>query len=338
MRTKDIYQNLFRMALVIIPVLLLACERIKDNMDDCGIYLEFLYDYNMEYTDAFATHISTVDVFVFDANETYLFSKHARREELIDGNSMFLGNDLDFGQYKLLTIGGLTDYFRISENGNDALVAGQTQLKDVQIALKRQSRNVSHEFSPLWVSKSIDINYQADLSVYPISFIKNTNRFHLSLVRQNENKENIQTKTIPHTFEVRTSEGAVYNHRNLPQLKEIISYTPYIRTTKPEDDAIVTEKINTMRLIESEEHVYNLVIHNSKTGKILWNYNLMALLEHTKPDYSPHHTTLPMQEYLDRQSEWNLTVLYTDTGMEGGFVALAVIINDWIVWLNEIEI
>lgn len=338
MRTKDIYQNLFRIALVIIPVFLLACERIKDDRDDCGIYLKFLYNYNMEYTDAFAAHVSTVDVLVFGADEIYLFSRHARREELIDGNRMFLNDNLEFGQYKLLTIGGLTNHFRISESDGDPLVAGQTRLEDVRIALKRQSENVSHEISSLWVASSIDIDYQADLSVYPISLIKDTNRFHLLLVRQNEYKKDIRTEASPYIFEIRTSEGAVYDHRNFPQLEETITYTSYAQAKTPEDEGLLAEKINTTRLIENEGYAYNLVVRNSKTGKILWNYNLMTLLEHTKPDDTPHHTSLSMQEYLDRQSEWNLTVLYKDTDMEDGFVALAVIINDWIVWLNEIEI
>ena len=69
----------------------------------------------------------------------------------------------------------------------------------------------------------------------------------------------------------------------------------------------------------------------------VWDYDLMALLRSTKPD-GPGGRELPLQEYLDRQSEWNFVILYEDGGSEGGFVAVAVRVNDWIIWLSEIGV
>lgn len=79
MNIKNIYRNLINLVLTaVISSFLLSCERIRDDMDDCGIYLEFVYDHNMDYKDLFDARIATVDLFVFDAEGKYLFSKHAR--------------------------------------------------------------------------------------------------------------------------------------------------------------------------------------------------------------------------------------------------------------------
>lgn len=61
----------------VVPVLLAACEGIRDGREECGIYLEFIYDLNMEYADAFDPQVGTVDVFVFDDRGLYRFARHA---------------------------------------------------------------------------------------------------------------------------------------------------------------------------------------------------------------------------------------------------------------------
>lgn len=65
----------------------------------------------------------------------------------------------------------------------------------------------------------------------------------------------------------------------------------------------------------------------------------MTLLSKTKPEKRPDGSVLPMQEYLDRQSEWHIVILYKgDENVEGGFVAIGVKINGWLLWLRDIEL
>lgn len=59
--------------------------------------------------------VNTVDIFVFDTDERFLFTKHARREELVGGKQMLLADNLPVGHYKILTVGGLTNHFRVSD-------------------------------------------------------------------------------------------------------------------------------------------------------------------------------------------------------------------------------
>lgn len=342
MNTKKTYRYLIRLAVIaFVPLILLSCERIKDDMDDCGIYLEFIYDYNMEYTDSFDPQVGSVDLFVFDEAGKYLFTKQASRGELTGNKRMFLGGDLPFGQYKILTLGGLSGSFRVSDREGNAFVSGETDLEEVQVALKRESSVVSHEFPSLWIGTAQDVEYRADLSVYPVSLIKETNRFDLVLARsEGSPKEATITEAVPYTFEIVTPEGAVYGHDNAPKSKEKVTYTPYFSAAGDGETELSEARINTNRLFYAKEYDYRLIIRSAATGKLLWDYDLMNLLEHTKPVSRPDGSTLPMQEYLDRQSEWHIVVFYKEEpgGGPEGFVALKVVINDWIVWINDIGV
>lgn len=345
MRTKRTYMSMIGMPLaVLISYFLLSCERIKDNLDDCGIYLEFVYEYNMEYSDSFNPQVPSVDVFVFDEQGAYLFTKRSPREALSGDQKMFLGGDLTFGKYKIVTIGGLSDSFRVSDGTRRALTPGQTLLDDVQISLVREAGTVSHEFPPLWIGNTIDIHYQADLSVWPVSLVKMTNHFNLILSKANasqDEKEQDKTDKIAYTFEIKTPEGAIYAHDLSPKSRETVIYQPYSLQQGDDEEALSEAHINTARLLHRNGYDYQLSVRSQKTGNILWEYDLMTLLEHTKPTSRPDGTSLSMQEYLDRQSEWNIILLYKDdepVGDPDGFTAIRIIINDWIIWLNDVEI
>lgn len=334
MNAKNVYRNLIKLVLTaIVPVFLLSCERIKDDMDDCGVFLEFVYDYNMDYTDYFDPQVEMIDIFVFDDQERYLFTRHARREELTVSNRMFLEEDLRFGHYKILTVGGLTDHFGVADKEGNALSPGQTMLEDVRIALTRAAGTISHELSPLWVGKTIDVDYKADLSVWRVDLVKNTNRFDVSLVDVNRSG-GVRAGTAIYSFGIETPEGAIYSHNNDPLVKETVIYTPYYLAEGNEPGELSEGLVNTVRLMYGEGNDYKLFVYDTRTGQRLWNYDLMELLEEMKKSSQPGNS-LSMQEFLDRQSEWQLKVLYKD---EGGFVAIAVIVNGWIVRIDDIGV
>lgn len=310
---------------VIIPFIS-ACSLIEDSLDDCGIYLEFIYEYNMKFSDTFDPEVGVVDIFVFDADGKYLFAKRSEREELIGGKRMFLGKDIPFGQYKVLTVGGLSEYFSVLGRDGNVLSPGTTTLDDVRVALKRSSGVYSNEFEHMWIGETITIDYRADLSVWPVRLIKNTNKFNIYL-KKTEGDET--APEVNYTFEIVTPEGGVYGHDNSPKVMETVTYTPYYLGPGTEEGVLLHGRINTMRLFYEQN--YKLVVRNARTGDLVWEYDLMPLLEETKPANPPG-----MQEYLDRQSEWDLTIIYKGDGLS--FTAIGVIVNDWLIWLQDIDV
>ena len=99
-----------------------SCDSIREDLPRCELWLEFTFDYNMEYADAFNPQVKSVDVFVFDSDDKLVLSKRAESTELIGGNRMSLTDELDFGSYKVLTVGSLSDRFRLSDNAGNKLV------------------------------------------------------------------------------------------------------------------------------------------------------------------------------------------------------------------------
>ena len=69
------------------------------------------------------------------------------REVLVGGNRMSLTDELDFGSYKVLTVGSLSDRFRLSDNAGNKLVPGTTTLQQVIVSLKRETGGVISNFS-----------------------------------------------------------------------------------------------------------------------------------------------------------------------------------------------
>ena len=225
-----------------------SCDTIREDLPRCELWLEFAFDYNMEYADAFNPQVKSVDVFVFGSDDKLLFSKRAEATALIGGNRMSLTNELDFGNYKVLTVGSLSDNFHALDNAGRELVPGTTTLRQLTVALKRASDIVDFEFQHLYFSGVVEVDHlpsNTDHKVYRVNLIRNTNRFNIAL---------------------------------------------------------------------------------------------MKLLSIARPTSRHDGTELPFQEYLDRQSEWNLIFTVTEKSGGGEFIQIGLVVGTWIYWLHGIEI
>lgn len=112
--------------LIVASMLCMAsCDSIREELPRCELWLEFVFDYNMEYADAFNPQVKSVDVLVFDSDDKLLFTKSAKVAALVGGNRMSLTDELDFGSYKVLTVGSLSDRFRLSDNAGNKLAQEQ---------------------------------------------------------------------------------------------------------------------------------------------------------------------------------------------------------------------
>jgi len=86
-------------------------------------------------------------------------------------------------------------------------------------------------------------------------------------------------------------------------------------------DVIVSARLNTLRLLNRNGWDYKFIIRNADTGAEVWSYNLMTLLSIARPTSRYDGTELPFQEYLDRQSEWNLIFTVVENP-GGGFLQI----------------
>ena len=330
MKAREVYKILKSSALIVMPLLLLSCKFVKEDTGDCKVYFEFIYDYNMEYADSFEPQVNEADVFLFDSDDKYLFSSHG-------GKEMSLDNNLYVGKYTVIAIGGLGEHFSLSDLSRRELTEGITTPDDLRLALRRTSNEVSEEFLGLWFGKTV-IDHRGDGTVWPVRLIKNTNRFTISLVQIGE----IVTETagrIPYTFEIVAPEGGVYDADDEPVVEERVTYKPYSQQQGRDAATLSVTRINTMRLFQNRDYRFN--IYDTGSGEKIWDYSLITLLSYLKPDARPDGSELPLQEFLDRQSEWSMVFLCKELEKPDGsgrYMAIGVMVADWIWWLNELDI
>ena len=292
--------------LIVASMLCMAsCDSIREDLPRCELWLEFVFDYNMEYADAFNPQVKSVDVLVFDSDDKLLFTKSAEVAALVGGNRMSLTDELDFGSYKVLTVGSLSDRFRLSDNAGNKLAPGTTTLQQVIVSLKRETDVVNFEFQHLYFGEVVEVDHlpsSTDHKIYPVNLIRDTNRFNLALMGYGP-----------------------------------VTYVPYYTGPGEISDVVMSARLNTMRLLNRSGWDYKFIIRDANTEAEVWSYNLMTLLSIARPVSRYDGTELPFQEYLDRQSEWNLIFTVVEkTG--GGFLQIGIVVGNWIHWLHGMEV
>ena len=336
-KKKDMFGKT-KLFLVVASMLCIAsCDTIREDLPRCELWLEFTFDYNMEYADAFNPQVKSVDVFVFGSDDKLLFSKRAEATALIGGNRMSLTNELDFGNYKVLTVGSLSDNFQALDNAGRELVPGTTTPQQLTVALKRASDVVDFEFQHLYFSEVVKVDHlpsNTDHKVYPVNLIRNTNRFNIALMKYGEGQKN----GTQYTFEIQAPESATYSWENEPTHQGPVHYVPHYTGQGETSDVFVSARLNTMRLFNRDGWDYQFIIKNADTGAKIWSYDLMKLLSIARPTSRHDGTELPFQEYLDRQSEWNLIFTVTEKPGGGEFIQIGLVVGTWIYWLHGIEI
>ena len=323
--------------LIVASMLCMAsCESIREDLPRCELWLEFVFDYNMEYADAFNPQVKSVDVLVFDSADKLLFTKSAKVAALVGGNRMSLTDELDFGSYKVLTVGSLSDRFRLSDNAGNKLVPGTTTLQQVIVSLKRETDVVNFEFQHLYFGEVVEVDHlpsNTNHKIYPVNLIRDTNRFNIALMGYEES----EVSGTQYTFEIQASENAAYSWENEPTGQGPVIYAPYYISLSETSDVIMTARLNTMRLLNRNELDYKFIIKDAATGAGIWSYSLMKLLNIARPEYRYDGTELPFQEYLDRQSEWNLIFSVIEKP-GGGFLQIGLVVGPWIYWFHDIEV
>ena len=286
MNTKGAVRQISYGSCLLLLLVLFSCTSIDETLPECQLYVSFRYDYNMEFTDAFAAQVNRVDVFVFDKDGTFIMKKSEQGKTLGSG-SYRMQLQLPIGEYRIATWAGMSDAFEMPE-----LVAGKSTLKDLTVKMKREESLIHNKvLEPLWYGGIQTVNFTGKQEqTETVRLIKNTNKFRFILQKSGPGEELDMNDCL---FEIRADNG-YYDWNNDLLDDDMISYQPY-HLEKVEDVGIVAE-MNTMRLLEHKK-VY-LTLTRKSDSKELMKVDLIPYLLLTKME--GHN--IPAQEYLDRQS------------------------------------
>ena len=316
MNTKGAVRQISYGSGLLLLLVLFSCTSIDETLSECQLYVSFRYDYNMEFTDAFATQVNRVDVFVFDKDGTFIMKKSEQGKTLGSG-SYRMQLQLPIGEYRIATWAGMSDAFEMPEP-----VAGKSTLEDLTVKMKREESLIHNKvLEPLWYGEIQTVNFTGKQEqTETVRLIKVTNKFRFILQKSGPGEELDMNDCL---FEIRADNG-YYDWNNDLLDDDMISYQPY-HLEKVEDVGIVAE-MNTMRLLEHKK-VY-LTLTRKSDSKELMKVDLIPYLLLTKME--GHN--IPAQEYLDRQSEYAIVFFYNPELLN--FLSTKIMINGWTIWLK----
>ena len=316
MNTKGAVRQISYGSCLLLLLVLFSCTSIDETLSECQLYVSFRYDYNMEFTDAFATQVNRVDVFVFDKDGTFIMKKSEQGKTLGSG-SYRMQLQLPIGEYRIATWAGMSDAFEMPEP-----VAGKSTLEDLTVKMKREESLIHNKvLEPLWYGEIQTVNFTGKQEqTETVRLIKVTNKFRFILQKSGPGEELDMNDCL---FEIRADNG-YYDWYNDLLDDDMISYQPY-HLEKVEDVGIVAE-MNTMRLLEHKK-VY-LTLTRKSDSKELMKVDLIPYLLLTKME--GHN--IPAQEYLDRQSEYAIVFFYNPELLN--FLSTKIMINGWTIWLK----
>ena len=311
MNTKGAVRRMNYGSCLLLLLVLFSCTSIDETLSECQLYVSFRYDYNMEFTDAFATQVNRVDVFVFDKDGTFIMKKSEQGKTLGSG-SYRMQLQLPIGEYRIATWAGMSDAFEMPEP-----VAGKSTLEDLTVKMKREESLIHNKvLEPLWYGEIQTVNFTGKQEqTETVRLIKVTNKFRFILQKSGPGEELDMNDCL---FEIRADNGYYLLD------DDMISYQPY-HLEKVEDVGIVAE-MNTMRLLEHKK-VY-LTLTRKSDSKELMKVDLIPYLLLTKME--GHN--IPAQEYLDRQSEYAIVFFYNPELLN--FLSTKIMINGWTIWLK----
>ena len=316
MKTEGAVRRMGYGSCLLLLLVLFSCTSIDETLPECRLYVRFRYDYNMEFSDAFASQVNRVDVFVFDKDGTFIMKK-SEQGETLGGGSYRMPLPLPAGEYWIAAWAGMSDDFEMPEP-----VAGKTTLEELTVRMKREESLVHNKaLNPLWYGGVQAVSFTGrQEQTETVSLIKDTNKFRFILQKSGPGEELDINDCL---FEIRADNG-YYDWNNDLLDDDMISYRPYY-LEKVEDVGIVVE-MNTMRLLEHKK-VY-LTLTRKSDGKELMKVDLIPYLLLTKME--GHN--IPAQEYLDRQSEYAIVFFYNPELLN--FLSTKIVINGWTIWLK----
>lgn len=309
-----------------------SCEYIHEDLMPCerGVSLRFVYDYNMEYANAFPSKVHCLTLYIYDGEGNYVGTRVEKTDVLKDENYR-MKIDLEPGDYSMVAYGGVAcddRSFTVIDEPTDAadkLTALSVQMSHNELT----SDKLLHDFFYGKLDVTVEENNYKDETVY---MMKNTN--NIRIILQQMNGMPVSDKDF--TFRIVNDDNTLFAHDNSLIENGAVTYMPWAQGQRTVGDGeegtgkvtVAYAEFSTSRLTVGNHP--RLVIANNETGEDVLNIPLNDYLLLLKSD---RYAEMGDQEYLDRESEWSMIFFLDEAHL---WVNTQIIINDWVVRLNNI--
>lgn len=337
-----------------------SCSLMDTDRSDCpeGLYVNFVYDYNIQRSDMFKDHVGYVTVYVFDESDNLVMKRSVGnygedRPLSVYGYRMhFTPEELPIGKYRLLAFAMQKDWdealatpgakYRRSEP--EVMTRG-TLKGELGVVLDRGDKNadglcpVSNvaPMDTLWHGTLLnateaEVKFQ-EPTYATISMVRDTKTLNITLRDIDAPADPTDDK---YAVTIKAANGRLgWDNTVLPD--DTLLYTPYAAWTTqypenaqdgdPELQRTAHYDINFNRLMytDNQNEMAVLKLVNRNNGKVIGNFNLAYLLSEGRTAYE--FLNYSRQEYLDR--EYNYRLDFVLKGDRWSYITISVGILSW---------
>ena len=313
-----------------------SCESIFEYEGDCSSVwrVDFRYDMNMKYADAFGHEARAVTLYAFDQDGTLVWQNTEQGDSLANEDYM-MTLELAPGVYDLVawsTCDKAKDCFAFP-----SVKVGKTTKQELICDMKRTRDEYGNAVSDKYLG-SLMHGCVEDLEISDVEgshdvvmpMMKNTN--DVRIVLQHLSGESVDPAKF--TFSITDTNGLLGHDNSLLPCEEI-DYRPWRK------DAVSTETetraVTEVGALIAELTLNRLMLENNPRLNVfndkgetvlsipLINYALMI---------KGHYDNMDDQEYLDRQDEYTMTFFLDD---EMHWMSSFIYINSWKVVLSDVD-
>ncbi|MDE6291630.1 MAG: FimB/Mfa2 family fimbrial subunit, partial [Muribaculaceae bacterium] len=160
-----------------------GCDRLHEDLQPCdqGLRIRFIYDYNMEFANAFPSQVDCLTVLFYDEQGNYVTTQTNTTSDLADENWRMTVN-LDPGKYTVLAYGGMecpeTSFSFVTPPST-------TLLHDIEVRLDPDK--ISTELHPLFYGR-LETSVEENALTYKevtVEMMKDTNNLRVLLQQVN---------------------------------------------------------------------------------------------------------------------------------------------------------
>lgn len=313
-----------------------SCDNFNESLPECpqGLELRFVYNYNMEFANAFPSQVHCLTLFVYDGEGNYLMTRTETRPENLTDENWRMTLDLPAGDYRLLAYGGM-DCEASSFSFNQTPASG-SKMQSLEVALKPSmlTSPLGKDLHPLFYG-SLDITvppYKPDMTYTQgtVKMMKDTNNLRILL----SNVDGTPVHDSDYIFRI-TADNTLFDWRNYLMAAPTSTFCPWAHgdisgdeSRQDEPQTLAYAEFSLSRLMTDRQ--VTLTVKRASDGHLVMQVPLIKLLGMLK---SQHFDWMEPQEFLDRESRWNM-IFFLDS--DGGWLKVTVKINDWNVKINDI--
>ena len=315
--------------LIILMAAMTSCD-VYEDLYPCpkGVTLRFVYDYNMEYADAFSKQVDCLTLYIYDEDGNYVGTRTESGAALQD-ESYRMTIDLEEGSYRFVAFGGLAcdkhSFSVTQEPGNG------TQLAGLNVAMQHDNLTSDAQLHDLFYG-ALDVKVEGemyrDVTLY---MMKDTNNLRIVLQQADTESDPLDIDD----FVIRiTDDNTLLANDNSIIPNGTVTYMPWSQgdgLVAGESDggtpvSVAWAEFSTSRLLATNEP--RLTIYSNQRQETVVDIPLIKYLLLLK---SERYAQMADQEYLDRESVWSIIFLLNDYTWHDVMIK----INDWTVRLNN---